>query len=298
MKAPPITPLEAWSCRKIGLAVDRLPNREGLKAYQLRRLNQTLAGVRGHSPFYREKLRSLPPEPLETLEALADLPFTSAAEIRQDPLALLCVSQGRIARAVSLETSGTTGSPKRIFFTPADLEMTIDFFHHGMATLVSPGQRVLILLPGRLPDSVGDLLCRALGRMNVQSVLPDLQCGLKQVLEILRAERIGSIVGTPSQIIGLVRSWGEPRLPRGQIRSILLTTDYVPRAIVSAVREAWGSRVFQHYGMTEMGYGGAVDCALGNAYHLREADLFFEVVDPDTGRPLPEVRWGRSSLPR
>ena len=106
-------------------------------------------------------------KPLATLADLAELPFTTAADIRSDPLALLCVSQGRIARAVTLQTSGTTGPTKRIFFSPEDLALTLDFFHHGMATLVSPGQRVLILLPGKLPDSVGDLLRRALGRMHM-----------------------------------------------------------------------------------------------------------------------------------
>ena len=28
------------------------------------------------------------------------------------------------------------------------LEHTLDFFHHGMSTLVHPGDRVMILLPG------------------------------------------------------------------------------------------------------------------------------------------------------
>jgi phenylacetate-CoA ligase len=51
------------------------------------------------------------------------------------------------------------------------LSLTIDFFQHGMATLAAPGQRVLILLPGAAPGSVGDLLCSALWRMNVQGVL-------------------------------------------------------------------------------------------------------------------------------
>jgi hypothetical protein len=59
----------------------------------------------------------------------------------------------------------------------------------------------------------------------------------------------------------------------------------VPRAIVAAIQEAWGCRVFQHYGMTEMGFGGGVECAAHAGYHLREADLLFEIVDPVTGGP-------------
>jgi phenylacetate-coenzyme A ligase PaaK-like adenylate-forming protein len=40
--------------------------------------------------------------------------------------------------------------------------------------------------------------------------------------------------------------------------------------------------------MTEMGYGGAVACEARDGYHLREADLFVEVVDPETGRGVPD----------
>jgi phenylacetate-CoA ligase len=30
------------------------------------------------------------------------------------------------------------------------------------------------------------------------------------------------------------------------------------------------------------GFGGGVECAAGGGYHLREADLLFEIVSPDT----------------
>ena len=66
----------------------------------------------------------------------------------RDPLDFLCVSHSEVTRVVTLRSSGTTGLPKRVFFTEADLERTIDFFQHGMSTLVQAGQRVLILLPG------------------------------------------------------------------------------------------------------------------------------------------------------
>jgi len=42
------------------------------------------------------------------------------------------------------------GGAKRIFFNDADLESTVDFFHHGISTLVAPGQRAMILLPGNV----------------------------------------------------------------------------------------------------------------------------------------------------
>ena len=57
---------------------------------------------------------------------------------RDSPLDFLCVSQNDVNRIVTLQSSGTTGKPKRLFFSEADQELTIDFFHYGILTLVSP----------------------------------------------------------------------------------------------------------------------------------------------------------------
>jgi phenylacetate-coenzyme A ligase PaaK-like adenylate-forming protein len=54
----------------------------------------------------------------------------------------------------------------------------------------------------------------------------------------------------------------------------------------------WGCEVFEHYGMTEMGLGGGVDCAAHAGYHLRESDLLIEVVDPESGDPVAPGEMG------
>jgi phenylacetate-coenzyme A ligase PaaK-like adenylate-forming protein len=64
--------------------------------------------------------------------------------------------------------------------------------------------------------------------------------------------------------------------------------DHVPQAIVQAVEAAWGCVVYNHYGMTEMGLGGGVECQARRGYHLREADLYVEIIDPRNGRTIPE----------
>jgi phenylacetate-coenzyme A ligase PaaK-like adenylate-forming protein len=61
---------------------------------------------------------------------------------------------------------------------------------------------------------------------------------------------------------------------------------------VSEIERAWGCAVFNHYGMTEMGLGAAVDCRALAGYHIREADLYFEIVNPQTGAPVPDGTMG------
>lgn len=70
------------------------------------------------------------------------------------------------------------------------------------------------------------------------------------------------------------------------MHSVLLSADRASPALRRAVERSWGCRVFDHYGTAEMGFGGAVECEARNGYHLREADLLFEVVDPLSGRAV------------
>jgi phenylacetate-coenzyme A ligase PaaK-like adenylate-forming protein len=283
---PRRTPLEPWVFARAGAA-----DLDGLRAHQLDALRATVDRARRLSPFSAERLATVPPGEPRSLADLARLPFTAADDIRAEGPRMLCVPSGEVDRIVTLPTSGTTGQPKRIHFTAADQELTLDFFHHGMSVLVLPGQRVLILLPGERPGSVGDLLRRGLERMDVEGVVHGPVTDPAQALRVLRAGDFDCIVGIPVQVLGLARRDAASGAPV-TLESVLLSTDQAPRSLVAAVEGAWGCRVFDHYGTTEMGLGGGVECEALDGYHLREADLLFEVVDPGSGAPVPDGEYG------
>lgn len=285
-----LTPLQPWIAQKIGCPPEKL-TRAAIEAYQLGKLNETLGLCRTKSPFYRQRLAGLPAK-LSALAELPACPFTTADDVRERPLSLLCVSQSDIARVVTLDTSGTSGTPKRLYFTAADQELTRDFFHVGMSTFTTPGDRVLILLPCERPGSVGDLLAQALQRLGAAGIRHGLVTDVAQTLAVLHDEQATGVVGMPVQVLALVRAAAAQQFPRPHLKSVLLTTDHVPDAIVQAVEKAWGGTVYNHYGMTEMGLGGGVECAARLGCHLREADMFFEIVDPETGVPLPDGEYG------
>jgi phenylacetate-coenzyme A ligase PaaK-like adenylate-forming protein len=287
-----LTPLEPWIKAKIGLPAQEPLTRSALERYQLAKLRETVAYARQHSPFYRTLLQATHGAELNSLAEIARLPFTAAAELREDELRFLCVSQGEIERVVTIQSSGTTATPKRLHFTAAELELTVDFFHHGMATMVRPGERVLILMPGELPGSVGDLLVKGLGRLGVEGIVHGLVRDAGEVVERIVAEKIDCLVGLPVQVLALARHPHVGRIPAGRLKSVLLSADYVPASIVRELTRTWGVAVFNHYGMSEMGLGGGVECRHLCGYHLREADLLFEVVDPMSGRPLPDGEQG------
>ena len=286
----PLTPLEPWIQNKLGLPATEPLTRSNLEEYQLRKVRETIGHARHHSPFYRQLLEGSG-DPA-SLEELARFPFTFPADLQTDDLRFLCVSHDQIERVVTLRSSGTTAPAKRLHFTAEELELTVDFFCHGMSTLVEPGERVLILMPGELPGSVGDLLAKGLRRMDVEGILHWPVRDSEEVIAEIVARRISSLVSLPGQVIALVRHPAASLLPTGRIRSVLLSADYVPKAIVREIGRVWGCPVFNHYGMTEMGLGGGVDCRALAGYHLREADLYFEIVDPVDGSPLPDSETG------
>jgi phenylacetate-coenzyme A ligase PaaK-like adenylate-forming protein len=307
----PITPLEAWIADRIG-AGSRPPGlkqcesiqsprrtrcdapdaphalRERIEALQLQRLRETIRLARTKSAFYRQHLTDAAEDDCTRLSDLARFPFTTPEDIRRNPLQFLCVSQSEVKRVVTLQTSGTTGEPKRIYFTEEDQQATIDFFHYGMSTLAGPGDRVLILLPGERPGSVGDLLVEGLRRLGAEGIPHGPVRDPVRTLDIMERERVNALVGIPTQVLSLSRHGGGSVAPR----SVLLSTDYVPDAIAHELQRIWGCDVYNHYGMTEMGFGGGVECRAHFGYHLRELDLYFEVVNPETGAPVPEGQVG------
>ncbi|WP_407310766.1 DVU_1553 family AMP-dependent CoA ligase [Desulfosporosinus sp. SB140] len=294
------TSLEPWIKRKISGDSSGensgVLTRKQIEDYQLGKLQETLEWVSSNSRFYQRLYSGLDCK-ISTLQDVSKLPFTTSEDVKEDPLDFLCVSQNDINRIVTLQSSGTTGKPKRLFFTEADQELTIDFFHHGMLTLVKPGDRVLILLPGEIRGSVGDLLRLGLERAGVTGIVHGLVTNPELTLEQIKRENINGLVGIPTQVLSLARfKDSKGSSPSLTIKSVLLSTDYVPLAIVKELKELWGCQVFNHYGMTEMGLGGGLECEGFCGYHLREADLYIEIIDPSSGLPVTDGQLGEIVL--
>jgi len=282
----PTNPLDAWTAQQIGNP-GALLTRTELAAYQLRQLRQTLAWAKACSSFYRHRLAGFDAGLAGGLDALRDLPLTTADDLRRNDPPLLCVSQSEVSRIVTLETSATSGPAKRIFFTAQDQAATLDFFDHGMRVLAQPGDRVLILFPGERPGSVGELLAQALRRQGATPIAYGWPQDLAAAAAALRRERPDVVVGAPVPLLAVARYAAAAGLPV-RVRSVLLSADRASAAVRCGLAQLWGCEIFEHYGMTEMGLGGGVDCAAHAGYHMRESELLVEIVDPESGEPVAD----------
>ncbi len=286
-----ISPLETWVRGKIGLPGHRELTRKALAAYQTRKLRATIHYVKTRSPFYKRCLAGRSADAIQCPQDLADWPLTEARDLRQNPTAFLCVSQSALERVVTLRDVKDGTNPARLFFTAGDLRLSVDFFHQSMAGQVTPGQRVLILLPGRLPHSVGDLLVRALSRIEAIAYL-DEGHDPEAALETVFKRRIDSLIGAPAQVAAMARLPRAAELGGGRLRSIWLGSREAARAVIDEIAHRFGCPVFVHYGVAEMCPGAGVQCSARDGFHLREADLLIEIIDPQSGRPLADGRRG------
>jgi phenylacetate-coenzyme A ligase PaaK-like adenylate-forming protein len=189
-----------------------------------------------------------------------------------------------------LLTSGSTRKPKRVFFTEEDIELTVDFFAGGLPAVAVPGKAMMVMLPCRTPDGVGDLICRGLRRIRVTPIPYGLMENFDHAAQTLLETAAESIVGMPAQLIALTRYARAKGMPI-KLTSALLSADYVPETVVNELNSV-GIKTYKHYGMTEMGLGCAIDCDAHSGQHIREPDLILEIVDPQTAIPLPDGEWG------
>jgi phenylacetate-coenzyme A ligase PaaK-like adenylate-forming protein len=296
---PARTPLDAWLAARLSLSGDA-PGREDLDAWHLAALRRTIAQARAKSPFYAVKLAHLPPDFPAALSGMAACPRTLPAELSRDHRPFLAVPLGEVEHMTTLATSGTTGGPKRLAFTAADLESTLDFFHHGMATFTRPGDTVLIVLPA---PRVAALLATALDRLGARGVAGSLLAHqgeadapdrepITAFCRDMALARPRVLVAAPRQLALFADDPDACDAARGRLRAVLSSGEPLSPDLRRRVETRFGCAVFDHYGLTETGFGGGVECAAHAGYHLREADLYFEIVDPATGRVLPEGATG------
>ncbi len=276
---------------KIGLAVDAEMTRKDAAAYQMEQLRITLDRVKSCSPFYRQHFAGHSQISVQNPRDLAQWPLTTADDLGKDSLAFLCISQSRVERVVTLPDLSGTGSCRRLFFSASDLELAVDFFRHGFGAL-APGQRMLVMMPGQSQNSVGDLISRALARLSVHALAQGPMQSPETVVNAVLSHHIDTMVGIPSDMAALVRHPGAIRIPPGQIKSIWLGTQNTRRSAAAEIGCFFACPVIQHYGPAELCPGVGVECGYRNGFHLREADLFVEIIEPQTARPVEDGAWG------
>ncbi len=299
--------VDLWNMRRCACTeIQQLPH--AILRHQWESLCATLKYAHTHSVHYHNTLAGHSLSPTSS-EELAKLPFTTAEDLTHWQQ-FLCISQNHVERLVRLDTSGTTAPPKRLAFSHNDLLGTQAFFSIGMRQLLQKGDTLLVLLPGAMrPNGVADLLRQALQEHHIHILTADPKCEPQHLIPLLQEHPPHCLVASPTQIIQLVQlvqtNILQPSLLR-HLHGILSSTEPLSPAIRNAAYATLlntppndrklPSLLLDHYGMTESGFGGGVECPAQQGYHMRWLDMYIEIIHPITLEALPAGETGEIVL--
>jgi len=162
-----------------------------------------------------------------------------------------------------------------------------------MLSLINDRDRVLVLLPYTQENSVGQLLIEALSSDSIhcEGLWP---VDPEQVAAHANEQHLSCLVGLPQHLLEVAHHLSpfKKSAKKNAVRSMLLCSDYSPASLRTRITELCGAETFLHWGSTETGLGGAVECEMHDGCHLRESQLILEIIDPATGLSQPDGATG------
>jgi phenylacetate-CoA ligase len=293
MSADPFAPSSAQPPRTVASGapmfqpdVETMPRPE-LEALQLRRLGETLARLRAKVPPIADRLTGL--RDPTTLGDVATLPFTRKADLRDHyPFGLFAVPRHELVRVHA--SSGTTGKPTVVGYSRGDMAV--------WATCVA---RCLIgagVAPGHLLHNAygyglftGGLGLHQGAELAGIGVVPVSGGNTERQLLLLTDFRPEAICCTPSYALTLAELL--PDGPRSSLQVGILGAEPWSDATRVAIEEGLGIRAVNIYGLSEViGPGVSCEDVFQDGLYIQEDHFLPEIVDPDSGEPLPDGEVG------
>ncbi len=268
-------------------------SQEGWKQWHLELLQSTLNRVYERVPFYRKLMdeKGIRPEEITSLEDLHRLPFTTREHLAENyPYDLFAVPLRDIVR---LHTFPGISTPIVKGFTQRDLlalrQLTARFL--TTSGVVSDDIVQICLDPG-MSIWIEELKegAEALGALVIP---PDPQSTANR-LRIMRDFRTSVLITTPSYALYLAEvmreeGWAPPK----SLRLVILVGEGLGEDERLRLEKYLGVTTRLGYGITEaVGSGMGYECEKREGYHLAVDYFLPEIIDPETGNPLPPGELG------
>jgi phenylacetate-CoA ligase len=278
---------------------ETLPS-EQLLQLQLKKFKRIVRWAYDHSRFHRRLYEEagIVPEEIRTLDDVRRVPKVEKSMMRtiqlKDPFPYgdaLCVPLDEVTEF--RQTSGTTGQP---VYQP-DTWQDWEWWSECWATLLwaqgyRPHDRVFIPFGYNVFVAfwAGHYACEKIGCETVPGGVLDTQARILKIQEL----KATAMMATPTYVLGMADT-AKKKLsidPASDLTIRRITCAGEPGALIPATKkrmeEAWGAKVFDHSGATEIGAWGFECEAQPGALHVNEAMFLTEVEDMDTGQPVTE----------
>jgi phenylacetate-CoA ligase len=268
---------------------------EELKAFQLKKLKETVAWVSEKVPFYRDKFIEMGIEAgdLKSLEDIAKLPFTVKNDLRDNyPFGLCAVPLEDVVRVHA--SSGTTGKPITGPYTAEDLEQWIECMARNLYAAGIRKEDVAQNAYGHGLFTGG--LGFHQGAMAVGCTVVPTGAGMtERQITIMQDFKSDALFCTPSYALTIAERAEEMNvdIKKLPLRVGVFGAEPWTVGMRQEIEERMGIKAMEAYGLTELsGPGVAYDAADQNGLYINEDHFLAEVVDPETLEPLPEGEKG------
>ncbi len=265
-------------------------DRLALRELQLRRLQMSVSWVYERVGYYRALMdeRGVKPRDIRTLEDVSKLPFTDKTALRDTyPFGMFALPLDEVVRVHS--SSGTTGKPIVVGYSRGDINTWTELTARVAAAAgVHRGDLVdMAFLYGMFTGGWG--MHYGIERIGA-TIIPAGSGQTERHLMMMADFGTTVLVSTPSYALYLAEQ-GEAsgvdfsKLP---LRLGLFGGEPCSDALKAEIESKLHIRASDNYGLSEvMGPGVSGECECSCGLHLAEDHLLVEVIDPDSGEPLP-----------
>ena len=249
--------------------------------------------------LFRSRLeeRGLSPDSISSIQDIAKLPFTTKGDLRDTyPFGLFASPLGEVVRLHA--SSGTTGKPIVVAYTQEDLDVWTSVMvrsfaacglHHGDIVQNAYGYG---LFTGGLGAHYG---AEELGA----TVIPISGGNTDRQIMVMKDFRVTAICCTPSYFLHMVERAGQLGVDVKQLplRVGVFGAEPWTESMRKRIEELSSIEAFDIYGLSEIiGPGVAIECHCHEGLHIFEDHFYPEIIDPETGAPLPDGQEGELVL--
>jgi phenylacetate-CoA ligase len=275
--------------------MEMLPHRK-LEKLQMERLKATLELAYKKIPYYTRAFdeRRLKPSDIRSFDDLTRLPFTTKQDLRANyPFGMLTVPTDQVVRIHA--SSGTTGKPTVGAYSKHDLGVWAEVMARVYAACGVTKKDIVHNAYGYGLFTGG--LGFHIGAERIGATVVPMSGGLSK-RQITLMEDFGSTVlaCTPSYALVFAETAHEMGVDwrtRMKVRVGIFGAEPWTEEMRQEIQGRMNLEAYDIYGLAEIiGPGVSVECPYHNGLHIFEDHFLAQLIDPDTGAPLPDAGTG------
>ncbi len=262
---------------------------EMLHQSQLPLLQLLLKRVYANSSFYKDKLKAagIKPEDVQSLADFSHIPFTVKEELREHPIEYLrAAAEEDIVRIHA--SSGTTGKPTIIPYTKNDVNAFAEMMSRCLRFAGIKKRDRVQITPGYGLWTAGIGFQSGVERIGAMAI-PMGPGNTEKQLEMMLELKATVLIGTASYGLFLAEEIAKRNLmDRISLRTGVFGSERWGEKMRQRISSLLKIDTFDIYGLTEIyGPGIGIDCHHHRGIHYWNDYLYFEIIDPDSGKVLP-----------